>query len=258
MKKFLEMIEVAKRQKDIRIFEEPGKAYKLEAFFHFAEGAIPFVFIPEKNYIGPLSLEEKPDFQVEVTDAPFKIFSMEMLGENQSITVPRSDAEVKAFLEAILVVEHKPKECLFFGFFKIQQKSGKQHKEVFFSTSLSVIVNALLKRLSQETTGIEHIRERVKIGTGKDKRTATFRRIVHVRPKKLQTDRVEGTTREIDWTHRWAVRGHWRKTPQLGKDREGNYCMDGFTWVSEHVKGPEGAPLIAKTRLVQEGENKID
>jgi len=56
---------------------------------------------------------------------------------------------------------------------------------------------------------------------------------------------------EIDWSHRWEVRGHWRKCDGIGKDREGKRCVNNFTWVKEHEKGPEDLPLIKKTRIIE-------
>ncbi len=52
----------------------------------------------------------------------------------------------------------------------------------------------------------------------------------------------------IDWLHSWSVRGHWRKCASLGKDREGAYCIPGFTWVKDHVRGD--GPMVEKTRIV--------
>lgn len=77
--------------------------------------------------------------------------------------------------------------------------------------------------------------------------------IIHVVPKKRKK---ESTTPlfggVIDWSHRWEVRGHWRKTEGLGKDRAGLYCVSGFTWVKEHEKGPEERPLVKKIRVIDE------
>jgi hypothetical protein len=53
-------------------------------------------------------------------------------------------------------------------------------------------------------------------------------------------------SREIDWNMQWWVRGHWRKLPSdqiLGKDRTGEYKVKGFTWVTEHLRGPEDKPI---------------
>ena len=56
--------------------------------------------------------------------------------------------------------------------------------------------------------------------------------------------------REIEWSHRWSVRGHWRDHGGIGKDRDDNYCIEGKTWVKSHAKGPEDKLVIKKQRLV--------
>jgi len=48
------------------------------------------------------------------------------------------------------------------------------------------------------------------------------------------------------------VRGHWRKHEGIGKDREGIYGVEGFTWVSEHVRGPGNLPLVKKVRILED------
>lgn len=81
-------------------------------------------------------------------------------------------------------------------------------------------------------------------------------KIIRIVPKRLKNTDIEPITSrgKIDWTHRWEVRGHWRKTNMIGKNREGEYCIDGFTWVKEHKKGPEEATLIKKLRVVSNKE----
>jgi hypothetical protein len=61
---------------------------------------------------------------------------------------------------------------------------------------------------------------------------------------------------KIDWKHQWRVRGHWRKISDrmIGKDREGEYCIVGRTWVKDFVKGD--GPLIEKTRI-HKGEKNV-
>lgn len=50
---------------------------------------------------------------------------------------------------------------------------------------------------------------------------------------------------EIEWTHRWLRRGHWRKQP---------YKIDGewvrkTIWIHPTVCGPEGLPLVIKDHV---------
>ena len=57
----------------------------------------------------------------------------------------------------------------------------------------------------------------------------------------------------IDWSQRWEVRGHWRRldADSIGKDREGNYVVKGWTWVKTHEKGDPSLPFIIKDRNVK-------
>ncbi len=56
---------------------------------------------------------------------------------------------------------------------------------------------------------------------------------------------------EMEWTHQWRVRGHWRARNGIGKDRMGRYNQGGRTWISDHVRGPEDKPLVEKRRIVR-------
>lgn len=63
-------------------------------------------------------------------------------------------------------------------------------------------------------------------------------RIIDIRRKAGTSQGRESYAREYD--HRWSVRGHWRNQwyPSRGVHRP--------KWIEEHVRGPEGMPLIEK------------
>lgn len=90
-----------------------------------------------------------------------------------------------------------------------------------------------------------------------DKRHKTkpheIRRIVHIVASRKDRDHAAPVTQGgvIDWSHRWEVRGHWRKVHGIGKDRAGDYKIVGHTWVKNFTKGPAELPLIVKTRVMQ-------
>src|ERR1044071_10524734 len=46
------------------------------------------------------------------------------------------------------------------------------------------------------------------------------------------------------YKHRWVVSGHWRNQA-YGKER----ALRRQTWVPAHMKGPEGAPLLATEKV---------
>ena len=109
----------------------------------------------------------------------------------------------------------------------------------------------LLSQMSREKIGCEKTNEKVKIKVNGENVFRRINQIVRVMPKNMMAAAkpVFGG-HEIDWSHRWEVRGFWRKTDGIGKNREGIYCIPKFTWVKDHVRGPDGKPLVKKTRLV--------
>ena len=56
---------------------------------------------------------------------------------------------------------------------------------------------------------------------------------------------------KLEYSHAFKVRGHWRKIDEksIGKDRNGDYKIEGFTWVTDYVKG-EGE-LVNRVRIVK-------
>ncbi len=70
--------------------------------------------------------------------------------------------------------------------------------------------------------------------------------VIRLSPKISRTFPEPAYSRDIDWSMQWWVRGHWRKLPSsdiLGKGRDDQYNVKGFTWVAEHLKGPENKPI---------------
>lgn len=92
------------------------------------------------------------------------------------------------------------------------------------------------------------------------KKIKSIRDIVYVRPKKSTQDVYDRKNKRLEFSHRFEVRGHWRKIRGIGRDRQGKYVINGFTWINDFIKGPEYLPLIKKTRLKLRGlnENKTD
>lgn len=88
-------------------------------------------------------------------------------------------------------------------------------------------------------------------GKGARKRFRRVKDLVHITLTARSTEyaKTAGLPAEIDWSHKWRVRGHWRRVDGVGKDRTGSYCVKGATWVAPHVKGKSA--LVEKTRLVR-------
>lgn len=59
----------------------------------------------------------------------------------------------------------------------------------------------------------------------------------------VRTDREEGES-DVEWSHRWMVRGHWR-WQACGTGRAERRRI----WVPAYVKGPEDKPLVITDKL---------
>lgn len=113
------------------------------------------------------------------------------------------------------------------------------------------MVSACLIALNENSHGQSASDDFVRIINSQgNKRRRYINKIVHVCSKEKRLFLSKEKELEVDWSHRWEVRGHWRDIVGLGKDRSGDYCITNKTWVIDHVKGPEDLPLIRKTRVI--------
>lgn len=263
MKYFRELVETI--QRDGVFVTTPDNGWRLCPISELKTYQLPElveqnnVFVFYKSTDETIQNEFSKDLSIEkgvsISDAPFKVFSIEMESgplPSQSVLV---DESVKLGFKpyCILCEEIKPNKFRFITL--IKDKDGK-YPTIIPSTSEKNTVNYFLSLLKTQQTGLESVRLKLKIGKGSQKRFHTINHVIHICPKKDVSNYAKGT-KHIDWTHRFSVRGHWRKQNGLGKDRQGIYCIDGFTWVTEHVRGPEHLPLVKKTRLVKEKDSQI-
>jgi hypothetical protein len=65
--------------------------------------------------------------------------------------------------------------------------------------------------------------------------------------RRAKPSQYEGEEREVQWSHRWVVQGHWRNQPY--KDNGGTIYRQ--IWIAPYVKGPDGKPLIFKRRAFE-------
>lgn len=250
MKNFLKLVETA-RTGIIGLSKgskSEGRLYKApDDFWDLVEQCQSFVFSPKNEIPTDLGIDAVVTVgsqEISDLDAPFKVFSVEILGG--PVCSPKPEDEMKFWVDCIMVVEVAPKKFLYYDL--LRDADGRVC--VFASNVDGEIIKELLGRLSREEVGHESVRAAVKIGTGKEKRTHRIRKVIHVCPKKVTADHAHEVRAPIDWSHRWKVMGHWRTVSGLGKDREGKYCVEGYTWVVDHVKGPESAPIIDKVRTI--------
>ena len=121
---------------------------------------------------------------------------------------------------------------------------------VFTSILFNGIKKVLWRLTNLEGYKSGTVRTNIRV-KGKSKGQTYFHKIKQViylglKHESTKATKIDGES--VDWSHRWEVRGHWRKCRGIGKDREGLHNVRGFTWVVPHIKGDEALPLIKKIR----------
>lgn len=155
----------------------------------------------------------------------------------------------------ILIHEVKPKNFRIWTYYKINTyddstKSFKYNKaKVFETCMIGPIAEYYISRINKEAWGVENPHEVLKIGSGKSKEIKRIRRVIHIAPKQVKNKIAIGVHKKIDWSHSWTVRGHWRKINGIGKDRNNQELVYGYTWVNSYLKG--NGELVKKARIVK-------
>lgn len=124
---------------------------------------------------------------------------------------------------------------------------------------LKKLVRIILKSMKTKVTAVERVNIKQKSRVNGQNIHHRIKEVIHcVQSKRNDLIRRVEEHSTIDWSHRWEVRGHWRKiSGVLGKDRRGHYTVQGFTWVVPHEKGPENKPLVKKVRVFDGKENIV-
>lgn len=71
------------------------------------------------------------------------------------------------------------------------------------------------------------------------------RSVIVVKLRRAKHDRETESERDVEWSHRWLVDGHWRNQwyPSLGVHRQ--------RWIGTYVKGPDDKPLVVKRKVYE-------
>lgn len=211
--------------------------------------AVPFVFVPAEGQEHSRPVDHESRLDLPFTDCFFEILGRPLLEfeENKS----------RGYLNGVYIHEIGPRDYLIMCLMSVRSGGPytiyalpSNERATPLADHIRGIVAALLDRLTLEDAGVSNPRHAIKVRTSEGKIQHRINRVVHVAPRSAHHVAQSNSSKEIDWSHRFEVRGHWRRTAALGKDREGIYCVEGYTWVREHVRGPEHVPLIKKTRVV--------
>jgi hypothetical protein len=101
-------------------------------------------------------------------------------------------------------------------------------------------------RLCQQTIAVPR-RERVARPTWKRARAEwkDIREVVVFTLRRAKNPRYEGEEREVQWSHRWIVQGHWWNQWYSSEK------VHRQIWIAPFVKGPDNMPLIFKRRAFE-------
>jgi len=148
--------------------------------------------------------------------------------------------------------------------------SGNRNHDIWHTISV------FLQPFSKDYTGASvktSARVKYKDPATGEKTQHKLRRVIMIYPKKLTKEDKESSTREnVDFSHRFNVRAHWRRLyfkdgrtdsdgnrlidfSRIGKNRENEYVVTGHTYVEEGEKGEEHLPFVRKTRVILGPQN---
>lgn len=116
------------------------------------------------------------------------------------------------------------------------------------------VISHLFKSLRKARLFPDSDRKSVKLKTSLGKQKRRIGQVVYIGNHK-QTSILNKSGKPVEYSHRFEVRGHWRQLKNsfsIGKDREGNRAVKGYTWVSAFEKGDPDLKLIRKVRVKKE------
>lgn len=225
MIKFRKLIEQAKTQGAIA---GDGASISFKEFKELLNNSQSFVIEPSGDETK--DLEEKNEYEL-----PFARCSFEMSGDTL-LSVHESGACIEcAFFTDEL--------NFFLGLLNNEPLVFFSKNDFHFRNAMAEIVNAKNIVVGKDKVGPRGF----SFGSS---RYFSFKPVIYIaRTKHLELAPQKVNRQKIDWSHRFWVRGHYRKIEGVGKNRDGEYCLTGKTWVREHEKG-EGE-LIDKVRIIK-------
>lgn len=251
MKKFLELIRIIKQQGGLYHFDGEKITqglYPQNLVLNFIDQIQPFV-LPKFNN-GELIEYSSDQFGEEDYAQPFPAMSIEVMDSYSAITNSRFPSPL--YLHCIVLFDKVPgveSENVMVLLVQFDLDSGKM-AFIFPYEEFKSMAALLLKVINsnESLVGVEKTSQPINIApSGERKKYANIKKVIYILPKGKKRDHL--ATRQIEWTHRWWTRGHWRMVTGMGKNREGLYCESGRTWVVEYQKG-EGE-LVNKVRIVK-------
>lgn len=225
--------------------------FEPNAFYRAAEQARSIV-VYDVDDLRPEINEQfrKPDFLKH--PLPFKVCAFEFHGKSKAF----QDWGDEHNPLCVVIEEVSPGRHISYVFYD-DKKTGRHLFRRFDDSdgkaTFEMIITCICALLDKLSHGQKVSTDFVRIvNRAGNKQKHWIRKVVHICAKQKREELDREDKLQIDWSHRWEVRGHWRDIAGIGKDRCGEYCVKGKTWVMEHVKGPEDLPVIRKVRVYKE------
>lgn len=244
--------------------EDPGA---LKLVLDAAERCYPFVYLPFKPKLPKYKHTDDPladmvgffgkakEFMDQTTpkevseenhpiDPPFEVVSMEYAGDHY-ITVGKDTDPLSVNIDAIMVEEVGDK----YRYYMLLETTGFG-KSVLIAENeeaekSSGIIAEMLEKLNKHNCGTEKNTATSGVSyrpEGSKKKRYISKDIVFIVADNPTRRSKALVSRDIDWSHAFDVRGHWRyydKSDFVGYDRKGNKNQRGRTWVSHYQKNKD-------------------
>jgi len=269
MEKFKKLLQIAKTGK---IHSEGSKEpVTVEKVMAAADACRPFVFdntvaVPKfkpgggvegllayadkaAQYFEETRIKEPNEAEIEEIDPPFEVFSIEYL--HRSITIPRESDPIQVTTECVMCEEI---DSGFRYYVLIKVGNGDDYQVAVFENDpgYSSVMKTALDMLNRLDLGVQKVRENVSYRLPGDKKNRNLSKDLVFIVGDRKNKKTFGK-RDIQWTHSWDIRGHWRHYDRegfMGHDRKGVKNQPGRTWVRVGHKNKGGDP-IKKTRVVK-------
>lgn len=125
-----------------------------------------------------------------------------------------------------------------------------------FALGLYAIVKHYLEKIPTSNIYIEYTDKKLKVKTKHGNEYTRINPVIHITNKTIHS-KIGPYGGPMEYTHRFEVRGHWRRISptSIGKNSNNQWVVQGKTWVRDSVRGPDYLPLIKKQRIVHGGTN---
>lgn len=252
-------------EKSKRTVRKSTKASHL--FWQALSKNTPFVFSPVN--IAPVSLAEDDSMMDDFVEfeKPFEIFSIEVAGQN--ITVSRPEDKQKVSIACIMILPVQAAKERYFAFvlyfyegepyvfmegcwnklehdqtgiefmsFEEDEFLPKRRANIAPNNFIAQLAKKYTDRLNQSSVvGVENTAINVNHRDEKNKRTRTqIKNICHIVPKNMRPSYKSTTTKEIQWTHRFWRRGSWVNFYIDDNKKEIDYTRIGKNRAGEYTE----------------------